>query len=111
MNKIKEAIIEEGLKGKEFLGGWELAYSNELLEIEKLDFKYLEYADILEAHVQQNEKTICFIYIRYDENFTVTVSTYKSHYGIKADCENIYEALDVANQWWNQNKNSIKWEE
>jgi hypothetical protein len=108
MNKTKEAIIEAGLKGEEFLGGWKLAY---LLGVEKLDFKYLEYADILEAHMQQNEKTICFIYIRHDENFVVTVSTYKNHYGIKAGCKSIYEALDAANQWWDQNKNSIKWEE
>ena len=86
--------------------GWKFGSANEFLRIEKLDFGFLQYDDVLEAYTyDQNDNRNGHVHIFYSKKFFV-VSAYldKTLYEIKDNCKDIYEALDVANQWYNSIK-------
>lgn len=72
---------------------------------EKLDFTILPDDGMLEASIYNNDKVrIGYFHIFSNESFNVIAYISSKYSEIKKDCKDIYEALDVANQWWNENK-------
>lgn len=99
MNKLKKEALEKE--------GWKIGCADEFLKVEKLDFMSCE--DMLEALVYNKDKKLLgFFRITFYKDWIVTAYIDSKYFEIKKDCKNIYESLDVANQWWNENKS--EWE-